>query len=61
MALRTTTLHTLQTPPQLRWWTVLADRFASLRSSARVVRSERRDPIRSHSFKDDPNFWLRSL
>jgi len=58
MALRTTTLRT---QPQLRWWAVLADRFASLRSNARSARSERREPIQSHTFKDDPNFWLRSL
>jgi hypothetical protein len=36
MALRMTTLRT---QPQLRWWTVLADRFASLRSNARGTRS----------------------
>jgi len=61
MALRTTTLRT---QPQLRWWASLADRFASLRSNARVTRSERREPrepIRPHAFKDDPSFWLRSL
>jgi hypothetical protein len=58
MALRTTTLRT---QPQLRWWAALASYFASLRSNARRVRSERREPIRSHAFKDDPNFWLRSL
>jgi hypothetical protein len=58
MALRTTTLPT---QPQLRWWAALSDRFASLRSGARTTRSEGREPIRSHAFKDDPNFWLRSL
>lgn len=58
MALRTTTLRT---QPQLRWWDVLSDRFASLRSNVRVTRSERREPMRSHPFKDDPSFWLRSL
>lgn len=58
MALRTTTFHR---QPELRWWNVLADRLAALRSGARVVRPEPREPIRSHAFKDDPNFWLRSL
>jgi len=40
---------------------VLADRVAALRSSARAVRPETREPIRAYAFKDDPNFWLRSL
>jgi hypothetical protein len=44
---------------------MLADRIAAMRSSVRAVRpveaGEPREPIRSHAFKDDPNFWLRSL
>jgi len=58
MAVRTTALRT---QPQLRWWIVLADRVAALRSSARAVRPETREPIPAYAFKDDPNFWLRSL
>jgi hypothetical protein len=46
-------------------WAALADRLAAMRSGARAVRRvearEPREPIRSHAFKDDPNFWLRSL
>ena len=45
MAVRTTTLHT---QPQLRWWIALADRVAALRSSARAVRPETREPLRAY-------------
>jgi hypothetical protein len=58
VAVRTTTLRT---QVQLRWWIDLADRLAALRSSARTVRPETREPIPAYAFKDDPNFWLRSL